>query len=250
MNVAPCGTTESAGRTPNAPKGRIGAENAKASVTHDRRTQAANAHQLSHEHQKGTKMKNILLTSLDRGRTGIGRARTGRNRFRRPVGPIARRCHGQPTAGAGLQGHRQPRRLRCGEPVHAQRGSPWPDLLADRLRCARSPRRPCHLGDQQDRLRRRHLLTPDPRIHLGRPQWETPAQDGYPAGVLLPSVGPPGEVRRSRSKPRSMTSHVRRHRNSGGASVFRVEDPEESSTRLLSCAAALAVNIASCPECS
>jgi hypothetical protein len=51
-----------------------------------------------------------------------------------------------------------------------------------------------------------------------------------------------GEVRRSRSRPRCTTSHVRRHRNPGGASVFRVEDPEESSTRLLSCAGALVIN--------
>jgi hypothetical protein len=47
-----------------------------------------------------------------------------------------------------------------------------------------------------------------------------------------------------------LVSHRRRHRNPGGTSVSRVEDPGESSTHLLSCAAALAVNIALCPECS
>ena len=36
-------------------------------MTKDRRTQAANARQLSQEHKKGTKMKNILLTSLAAG---------------------------------------------------------------------------------------------------------------------------------------------------------------------------------------
>ena len=49
-------------------------------------------------------------------------------------------------------------------------------------------RRPCHLGDQQDRLRRRHLLTPDPRIHVGRPQWATPGPRRLPA----PACSPPG----------------------------------------------------------
>jgi hypothetical protein len=63
----PWGTTESAGIATNAPKERIGGENAKASATNDRRTQAANTHHLSQEHKKGTKMKNILLTSLAAG---------------------------------------------------------------------------------------------------------------------------------------------------------------------------------------
>ena len=47
-----------------------------------------------------------------------------------------------------------------------------------------------------------------------------------------------------------LVSHRRRHRNPGGASVLRVEDPGESSTRLLSCAAALVMNIAPCSECA
>jgi hypothetical protein len=36
-------------------------------MTKDRRTEVANAHQLSQEHKKGTKMKNILLASLAAG---------------------------------------------------------------------------------------------------------------------------------------------------------------------------------------
>jgi hypothetical protein len=67
LTVAPWETTKSAGRPTIAPKGRIGADIAKASVTNDRRTQAANAHHLSQEPKKGTKMKNILLTSLAAG---------------------------------------------------------------------------------------------------------------------------------------------------------------------------------------
>ena len=115
------------------------------------------------------------------------RAGTGRNRYCRPVRPIVRRWDGQPTAGAGFQCHREPGRQRCGGPVHAQRGSPWSDIFADRLRCAWSPRRPCHFGDQQDRLRRRHLLTPDPGIHIGRPRWVTPG----PRRLHAQACGPP-----------------------------------------------------------
>ena len=33
------------------------------------------------------------------------------------------------------------------------------------------------------------------------------------------------------------------------AQVFRVADPGESSTRLLSCAVSVAMNMAPCPEC-
>ena len=139
--------------------------NAKASVTNDRRTQVANTHQQSQEHP------HHLPRS---GRIGFRRARTGRNRYRRPGWPIARRCHHQPTAGAGLPGHREPRRHRCGGPVHAQRGSPWPDVLAHRFRCTWRRRRPRHHSDQQDRLRRRHVLTSDPETHVGRPQWGDP----------------------------------------------------------------------------
>jgi hypothetical protein len=39
-----------------------------------------------------------------------------------------------------------------------------------------------------------------------------------------------------------VVSHRGRHRNPGGASVFRVEDPGKSGTHLLSCAAALVRN--------
>ena len=47
-----------------------------------------------------------------------------------------------------------------------------------------------------------------------------------------------------------LVSHRRRHRDPSGASVFRVQDPGESSTRLLSGPAALLMNIAPCPECA
>jgi hypothetical protein len=119
------------------------------------------------------------------GRIGFRRSRTGRKRYRRSVWPIARRYHGQPTGGAGLQCHREPRRHRCGG-LHAQRGSPWPDVRAHRLRCTWSRRRPCHNGDQQDGLRRRRMLRPDPNTYAGRPQWEDlcPRQLGM-SGVPL-----------------------------------------------------------------
>jgi hypothetical protein len=58
------------------------------------------------------------------------------------------------------------------------------------------------------------------------------------------------ETLRRGSSAGLLVSHRRRLRNPGGASAFRVEDPGKSSTRLLSCAAALAMNIASCSECS
>jgi hypothetical protein len=55
---------------------------------------------------------------------------------------------------------------------------------------------------------------------------------------------------RGKSSAGLLGSHHRRHRNPGNASVFRVEDPGKSSTRLLSCAAALVMKMAPWPECS
>jgi hypothetical protein len=131
-------------------------------------------------------------------RIGFRRARTGRKRYRRSVWPIARRCHHQPTAGAGLQCHREPRRHRCGG-LHAQRGSSWPDVFAHRLRCTWSRRRPCHHGDKQDGLCRHRLLRPDPSTHaptMGRPA----ANDGYSRWLVARHVFPLG-LRRYATPP-------------------------------------------------
>ena len=117
------------------------------------------------EHKKGTTMKKIPSPPSQR-RAGVRRART----WPEPL-PPPRLAHrpSMPPSQLQSQGFQviEPGRLRCGEPVHAQRGSPWPDVLADRLRCAWSQRRPCHHRDQQDRLRRRHLLRPP--VGEGRP---------------------------------------------------------------------------------
>ena len=63
------------------------------------------------------------------------------------------------------------------------------------------------------------------------------------AFIVLPSVGVGGQRGLGGVTPPT-------NGNPGGAWVFGVEDPAESSSRLLSCAAALAMNMASCSECS
>jgi hypothetical protein len=64
---------------------------------------------------------------------------------------------------------------RARRPVHDRRGSAGPYVLAHRLRCTRSGRRPRNNGDQQDRLRRCELLRLDRCTNSRAPDYGHPA---------------------------------------------------------------------------
>ena len=81
-------------------------------------------------------------------------------------------------------------------------------------------------------------------------RWPALAADDSRVQIVLRRFPLGQRGSQERSSAGLLVSHRRRHRNPGGASVFRVQDPGESSIRLLSCAADLVTNIAPCSECS
>lgn len=80
-------------------------------------------------------------------------------RQRRSVRSVIGGIHCQPAKVPGLPRRRQPCRHRPAGPMHDPSGTAGPNVLAHRLGSSRLPQRCHHHRDEQDRLRRRGLLS-------------------------------------------------------------------------------------------